>query len=280
MALNFPSSPTNGQQYANWVYDSTKGAWEAKPLEAMAATPSPTAPLTPQSGDMWYNTNDGGVYVYYNDGNTSQWVQIKSDATLSSTLGNRVTTLETYPSGLVPIIPTSVTLSAGTSSTSTTGLVTFSGTNVVQLNGVFSSAYNYYFVRFLQTSGSADGVLFLRMVANGTPESGSYYSYSGATHQWNDTTQYVSYSTQNVYMQMGNGSGYYKSNQVTVLNPYVAGNTIIENQSTINSSGTTTNNYVGKNGGRVSTNTQYDGIYFTLSGTPTMGGTVQVYGYR
>lgn len=76
MPLDFPASPVDGQAYDNWIYSSSKGAWLAKPLEPMAAVPSPTAPLNPTNGDMWYNTNDGTTYVYYNDGSTAQWVEM------------------------------------------------------------------------------------------------------------------------------------------------------------------------------------------------------------
>jgi hypothetical protein len=31
-------------------------------------------PATPNSGDLWWNSLDGQLYVYYNDGNSSQWV--------------------------------------------------------------------------------------------------------------------------------------------------------------------------------------------------------------
>ena len=36
----------------------------------------PTAPASPTEGDLWWNTKDGDntLYVYYNDGLTSQWV--------------------------------------------------------------------------------------------------------------------------------------------------------------------------------------------------------------
>jgi hypothetical protein len=34
-----------------------------------------TAPTGPINGDVWYNSSNGRSYVYYNDGNTSQWVE-------------------------------------------------------------------------------------------------------------------------------------------------------------------------------------------------------------
>lgn len=79
--LNFPSAPVDGQVYDNWVYSSAKGAWLAKPLEPTTAVTSDTAPPNPIDGDMWYNTNDGTTYVWYDDGNTSQWVEMTAPIT-------------------------------------------------------------------------------------------------------------------------------------------------------------------------------------------------------
>lgn len=93
-ALDFPASPTDGQVYGNWIWNAAKGAWKAKPLTAMKATPSDTAPASPQNGDEWLNTVDGCLYVYYTDVDGSQWVQVKNDASFSSTLGPRVDALE------------------------------------------------------------------------------------------------------------------------------------------------------------------------------------------
>ena len=39
-------------------------------------TQSATAPTSPDPGDAWFDTTTGFTYVYYNDGDSSQWVQI------------------------------------------------------------------------------------------------------------------------------------------------------------------------------------------------------------
>lgn len=80
-ALDFPASPTDGQVYGNWVWSASKNAWKAKPLTPGQAQISATAPANPNSGDQWYNSNDGVLYIYYNDGNTSQWVESRSAIT-------------------------------------------------------------------------------------------------------------------------------------------------------------------------------------------------------
>jgi hypothetical protein len=39
-------------------------------------TVSDNAPPSPKSADLWYNSTDGGLLIYYNDGDTSQWTEI------------------------------------------------------------------------------------------------------------------------------------------------------------------------------------------------------------
>jgi hypothetical protein len=39
-------------------------------------TVSDTAPTSPKNADLWFNSADGGLLVYYQDVNTSQWVEI------------------------------------------------------------------------------------------------------------------------------------------------------------------------------------------------------------
>ena len=36
---------------------------------------SETAPITPEAGNLWLNTTNGRLYIYVNDGDTSQWMQ-------------------------------------------------------------------------------------------------------------------------------------------------------------------------------------------------------------
>ena len=45
-------------------------------LTGVAATVaiSTTAPSSPTAGDLWYNSNKGRTFVYYDDGSSSQWV--------------------------------------------------------------------------------------------------------------------------------------------------------------------------------------------------------------
>lgn len=87
--IDFPSNPSDGQTLtvtvagANTVYtyNATYGVWRAAGSIATSSssgasvTTSNTAPSGPSSGDLWWNSMDGNMYVYYNDGDSNQWVQ-------------------------------------------------------------------------------------------------------------------------------------------------------------------------------------------------------------
>ena len=91
-SFDFPSTPSNGQSYTangiTYTFDGT--AWKRetgavkgqkgevgekgqKGEGANVATQS-NAPSSPVAGDLWWDTDDGDLHVYYNDGDTSQWV--------------------------------------------------------------------------------------------------------------------------------------------------------------------------------------------------------------
>jgi microcystin-dependent protein len=56
-------------------------------------------PSNPLSGDSWFDSTTGYVFVYYTDANSSQWVQT-TGAYIDTALTNRVTTVETQ---VVPV---------------------------------------------------------------------------------------------------------------------------------------------------------------------------------
>ena len=82
MAYNFPDSPSNGDTFTlngvTYAYNSTKGVWKDTAVGVLPATvtSSDTAPANPSAGDLWYRTDVSSLYVYYNDGSSSQWVGV------------------------------------------------------------------------------------------------------------------------------------------------------------------------------------------------------------
>ena len=83
MAINFPDSPSNGDTFtANGVvytYNTTAALWDT--IEAsISVTVSDTAPTSPSAGDQWFNSTNGSLLIYYNDGTSSQWVGVSGPA--------------------------------------------------------------------------------------------------------------------------------------------------------------------------------------------------------
>ena len=75
-ALDFPSSPANGDTYNGYIYNATKGVWNANDLQRTARfTVSATAPTSPENGDAWFDTTSGLTYVYYVDEDSAQWIE-------------------------------------------------------------------------------------------------------------------------------------------------------------------------------------------------------------
>jgi len=74
------------------VYDGSQWV-NQDPAGGGGLTVSATAPSDPENGDMWFNSNDGKTYVYYTDGDSSQWVEVGA-----SVSGAFITVNSTAPS--------------------------------------------------------------------------------------------------------------------------------------------------------------------------------------
>lgn len=77
MAFDFPASPSEGQQYTppgsaiTYVWNSP--TW--KSIGATRILMSDTAPANPAVGTMWWESDTGNTYIWYQDADGSQWVQ-------------------------------------------------------------------------------------------------------------------------------------------------------------------------------------------------------------
>ena len=107
MALTFPSSPTNGQIYTDtvtgnrYVYDSAKSIWKfAANNVGMSVSSTPPSNVAP--GAMWFNREIGRTFVYYDDGDSKQWIETvpatgSFDSTLVTSYANSAATVLVTP---------------------------------------------------------------------------------------------------------------------------------------------------------------------------------------
>jgi hypothetical protein len=85
MAINFPNTPSNGDTHAVgemiFTYDAVKNSWT--PLSAASGASvivSDTPPVSPSSGDLWTDSSNMKMFIYYEDDDSSQWVEVSGSS--------------------------------------------------------------------------------------------------------------------------------------------------------------------------------------------------------
>jgi hypothetical protein len=76
-AIDFPASPTVGQIFAagnGATYQWNGTLW--LPIGTQAMYVGDTPPATPGPNQLWWNSTLGSMFIYYNDGNSTQWVPV------------------------------------------------------------------------------------------------------------------------------------------------------------------------------------------------------------
>jgi hypothetical protein len=120
MAIEFPANPSDSDSFVannvTYIYDGTLGVWNIYSgttynggfggSGGASVTIGDSAPTSPSNGDMWWESDVGRLKIYYDDGDTAQWV----DATpTSNTVGGSNSV----------IAPTAIGIINGTSGTGT-----------------------------------------------------------------------------------------------------------------------------------------------------------------
>lgn len=80
---------------------------------AASVTVSATPPTNPIAGDLWYDSDSAALYVYYNDGNTSQWVSTSVGGGGTTDPQNLSELLDVDFGGTTPADNTLLTYSSG-----------------------------------------------------------------------------------------------------------------------------------------------------------------------
>ena len=114
-----PSNPAEGDLWFDpsvlktFVYynDGSANQWvQSNPTGSggggggASVTASDTAPSSPSAGDLWYKSDTNALYVYYDDGDSSQWVGVSGPAGADGADGAAGAAATGY--GQVPIVYT------------------------------------------------------------------------------------------------------------------------------------------------------------------------------
>lgn len=165
--------------------NNTLGATTGFVMAAIAAGASisvgTTPPVSPNPNQLWWNsdasTGGGVLYIYYNDGNTTQWVPVSPAANASgSVLQRKFFSTGTNTGALAPTIPADNTIPQQTegSELMTLAITPLSASSVLDVTAIVnctSSAADHLIVAlFRDATANAFAVGdFLGAQAGGTP---------------------------------------------------------------------------------------------------------------
>jgi hypothetical protein len=182
----------------------------------------------------------------------------------------QMTTLQAN-SGLVVMVPSSV---SGTGVTvSTGGKVTFTTATPINVNGCFTSAYDYYRVVMNVTTSSAAGLWNFQLRVGGVNAAGATdYSFSLLQSASAGAWANLNFSAGTNIISLGYAGPSTSSSSIEFIGPALAQKTNI----------TVNGNYAGTpytGGGQHALSTAYDGFAITPS-AGNITGTLMIYGYR
>jgi hypothetical protein len=83
---------TNGAGYITTSFTNTNQLTNGAGFITVPVTVSTSAPSSPSAGDLWFDPDYGRTVIYYNDGNSSQWIDASPVATTISSANNLVVT--------------------------------------------------------------------------------------------------------------------------------------------------------------------------------------------
>lgn len=216
----------------------------------------------------WANTAARNAQTGMSQGDTGDQLDNNTMWRYSGT-----TWLQVGPAGLVPIVPTAV---SGTGvSVSTTGRVTFTGSTTVNVRGCFSSEFDNYRLIFDNPTTSVSNSVTVQLANGGTAVSSANYDQQKSVAVGGSIVGAATMA--GTSWNLVNGDRADKLIIMDIVNPGIAKRTI-GNSITVDTDAAANYGYVSI-GLRHRLSTAYDGIIFTIS-TGTATGTLRVYGYN
>lgn len=83
MAFDFPATPSDGQKFTpsggpTYIWVAATSAWKIQGSIGASgnAYVSDTPPLSPQPGQFWWESDTGNMFMWFDDGDSQQWVQV------------------------------------------------------------------------------------------------------------------------------------------------------------------------------------------------------------
>jgi hypothetical protein len=152
---------------------------------------------------------------------------------------------------------------------------TVSASSGIQINNLFSSTYDQYFMSWTGVCSSNAVALFSRFSASGTPNSSTLYFYGGysTNNSTGPTREYAGSQAQTILGALGDISG---SAFNYINNPFLASPT---NGTWSYDLWGSSSNFVGQGGFSHNNAVSYDGIYI-YPGSGTFTGTLKFYGVK
>jgi hypothetical protein len=279
-----PANPFEGQVIyetdTNNIRFWSGSAWESN----KGGIVSSSAPTGAAAGDIWYDSDDGRAYIYYDDGSSQQWVEFGaapsgSSITLASYADSaaRTTAIPSPTEADLSYLQDTNSVevydgSAWASVAPSRGLIFITSTSAsavtsVSIDGCFTADYDNYLVVMKGTAASSlTHEVRLQYRASASTETGNVYDNNilylntgGAASGVRYTSNHHTFSA---VTTVGPTDGY-----AYIFRPFVSGATT----GLIGQGAGTTGNSVHQNGNNTSSTTQYDGfnVYHATGGTFT-----------
>lgn len=191
----------------------------------------------------------------------------------------RLATLEAGSlSGLIPVVPGTVTAVTGTAAVNSLGVVTFTGCSAVRINSVFTSQYRNYLIIFNYSGNQSPDVPMFRLRVGANDQTGADYYYAGLSQRPPDTTPGVWNGNGVTQLDLGRCNNTNSSTIMNVYNPQTSTRTTINWSSQQRDQSSMFSNFANCQHNSV---VQCDGFSFydtAVSGLLT--GSLQVFGYN